>query len=64
MDYDLVVVGGGPAGVGAAFSAAKFGLRVAIIERHNMLGGNWTNGYVLSILGIYTYSGKTKIVAA
>ncbi|MEM3191889.1 MAG: FAD-dependent oxidoreductase [Candidatus Parvarchaeota archaeon] len=62
MDYDLVVVGGGPAGVGAAFSAAKLGLRVAIIERHNMLGGNWTNGYVLSILGIYTYSGKTKIV--
>ncbi|MGC8547634.1 MAG: FAD-dependent oxidoreductase [Candidatus Micrarchaeia archaeon] len=60
--YDIVVVGGGPAGIGAAFSAARLGLSVAIIERHNMLGGNWTNGYVLSILGMYTYSGNTKIV--
>lgn len=61
MDYDLVVAGGEPAGVGTAFSAARLGQRVAVIERHNMLGGNWTNGYVLSILGIYTYSGKTMI---
>ena len=60
--YDVVVVGGGPAGIGAAFSAARLGLSAAIIERHSMLGGNWTNGYVLSILGMYTYSGNTKIV--
>jgi len=60
--YDVVVIGGGPAGIGAAFTAAKLGLKVAIVERHNMLGGNWTNGYVLSILGVYTYSGNTKIV--
>ncbi len=56
------MVGGGPAGIGAAFSAAKLGMRVAIIEKHAMLGGNWTSGYVLSILGIYTYDGSTKIV--
>ena len=61
-DYDVVVVGGGPAGIGAAFSAAKLGLKTAILERHFMLGGNWTNGYVLSILGMYTYDGKEKIV--
>ncbi len=61
-EYDFVVVGGGPAGIGAAFTAAKLGLKVAVIEHHNMLGGNWTNGYVLSILGAYTYSGKIKIV--
>ena len=61
-DYDIVVVGGGPAGIGAAFSAAKLGLKTAILERHFMLGGNWTNGYVLSILGMYTYDGKEKIV--
>ena len=60
--YDLIVIGGGPAGIGAAFTAAEQKMRVAIIERHSILGGNWTNGYVLSILGVYTYSGKTKIV--
>ena len=61
-EYDLVVVGGGPAGVGTALSAAELELKTAIIEKTNMLGGNWTNGYVISILGVYTYSGKTKIV--
>ncbi|MCL4404944.1 FAD-dependent oxidoreductase, partial [Candidatus Marsarchaeota archaeon] len=61
-DYDLVVCGGGPAGIGAAFSAANLGLKTAIIERHFMLGGNWTHGYVLSVLGMYTYDGSEKIV--
>ena len=61
-DYDVVVCGGGPAGIGAALSAANMGLKTAIIERHFMLGGNWTNGYVLSVLGMYTYDGENKIV--
>jgi hypothetical protein len=62
MDYDLIVIGGGPAGIGTAISGAKNGLKTAIIERHSILGGNWTNGYVLSILGVYTYDGSQKIV--
>ena len=61
--YDLVVVGGGPAGIGAAISGAKNGLKTAIIERNPMLGGNWTNSYVVSILGVYTYDGSEKIVS-
>ncbi|MEM0124559.1 MAG: FAD-dependent oxidoreductase [Candidatus Micrarchaeaceae archaeon] len=61
-EYDLVVVGGGPAGVGAALSGAKNNLKTAIVERSSMLGGNWTNGYVLSILGVYTYDGSERIV--
>ncbi|MGC9129938.1 MAG: FAD-dependent oxidoreductase [Candidatus Micrarchaeia archaeon] len=44
----FVVCGGGPAGIGAALSASKLGMRVAIIEKSSLLGGNWTNGYVLS----------------
>ena len=32
-DYDLVVVGGGPAGSSAAFAAAKNGIKVALIEK-------------------------------
>lgn len=62
MDYDIVIVGGGPAGVGAAIAAAKNKLKAAVIERNALLGGNWTNGYVLSILGMYTYDGSEKIV--
>ena len=39
-DYDIVVVGGGPAGLSAAWSAAKKGLRVAVLERDEAIGQN------------------------
>ncbi len=38
-DYDLLVLGSGPAGQRAAVQAAKLGKRVGIIERHRMVGG-------------------------
>lgn len=37
--YDLVVIGSGPAGQKAAIQAAKLGKRAAIIEKNNWLGG-------------------------
>ena len=37
--YDVLVIGGGPAGMGAALSAQAAGARVAIIERDAHLGG-------------------------
>jgi NAD(P) transhydrogenase len=37
--YDLVVIGSGPAGEKAAVQAAYFGKRVAIVERHEQVGG-------------------------
>src|SRR5262245_1172591 len=40
--FDLVVVGGGPAGVTAALRAAELGASVALVERGN-LGGTCTN---------------------
>src|SRR5882757_940456 len=40
--YDLVVIGAGPAGLLAAHEAVRFGARVALIER-NLLGGNCLN---------------------
>ncbi len=42
-DYDVVVIGSGPAGEGAAMNAAKHGRRVAIVEEQNSVGGNCTH---------------------
>ena len=39
FDYDLIVIGSGPAGQRAAIQAAKLDKRVAIIERKSVLGG-------------------------
>ena len=38
--YDLVVVGGGYSGMGAALSAARMGCKVALIQDRPVLGGN------------------------
>jgi NAD(P) transhydrogenase len=39
FDYDILVIGSGPAGERAALQAAKLGRRAAIIERHSVIGG-------------------------
>ena len=41
--YDVVVIGSGPAGEGAAMNAAKHGKRVAVIEEKQVVGGNCTH---------------------
>jgi hypothetical protein len=46
-DCDVLVVGGGPAGVGAAVSAARNGARTLLVERYNHLGGLASGGMVL-----------------
>ena len=40
QDFDLIVVGGGIAGTTAAISAARNGVRVALVHERSMLGGN------------------------
>ena len=42
-DYDIVVIGSGPAGQRAAVQAAKLGKRAAIVERHAEIGGVMVN---------------------
>ncbi|QDV59484.1 Si-specific NAD(P)(+) transhydrogenase [Rosistilla oblonga] len=42
-DYDVLVIGTGPGGEGAAMQAAKAGLRVAVVERHTSIGGGCTH---------------------
>lgn len=45
-EYDVIVCGGGPAGVTAAISAAREGAKTLILEASGCLGGMSTNGMV------------------
>lgn len=48
-ETDVVVVGGGPAGVAAAIAAARSGARTTLVERYGHLGGMATGGLVILI---------------
>ncbi len=55
-EMDVLVVGGGPAGIGAALGAAEAGAKVLLAERYGFLGGNATAGLVLTFASYYTSS--------
>ncbi|HSI33247.1 MAG: FAD-dependent oxidoreductase [Phycisphaerae bacterium] len=42
--FDVIVCGGGPAGISAAITAARAGARVKLLELNGCLGGVWTAG--------------------
>ena len=54
-DFDLVVVGGGYGGLGAALSAARQSLKVAFIQDRFVLGGNGS-----SEIGVWAMGGTTR----
>jgi NADPH-dependent 2,4-dienoyl-CoA reductase/sulfur reductase-like enzyme len=52
-EYDVVVLGGGPAGIAAAASAGMLGRKTLLIERYGFLGGMGTAAGVTNFCGLH-----------
>src|ERR1700682_3925637 len=52
-EYEVVVLGGGPAGIAAAAAAAGAGRRTLLIERYGFLGGMGTAAGVTNFCGLF-----------
>jgi hypothetical protein len=53
ISCDVLVIGGGAAGVAAAVAAGRAGARVVLLERYGFLGGLATTAQVGTICGLY-----------
>jgi hypothetical protein len=62
-ETDVLVVGGGPAGIGAAIGAARAGARTTLVERYGFLGGSATASMVGPFMSSYTLDGSRQIIA-
>ena len=60
LTYDLVVVGGGMAGVCCAITAARQGIKVALIQDRPVLGGNASSEVRLWVLGATSHMGNNN----
>jgi hypothetical protein len=60
-EAEVLVVGGGPAGIGAAVAAARNGAHTVLVERYNHLGGMLTGGLVILIPHMSAGTGEQEI---
>ena len=60
--YDVVVCGGGIAGVAAALAAARRGKKVLLVEKQSALGGLATSGLIYIYLPIS--DDRDKVIAS
>ncbi len=63
-DVDVLVCGGGPAGIGAATAAARTGARTLLLERYGFLGGMATGGLVIPHFDCFLNDGLNKEIIA
>lgn len=59
---DVIVIGGGPAGIGAAIGAARKGAKTILVERYGFLGGNATASLVGPFMTSFSDDGRTQII--
>jgi hypothetical protein len=52
-EFDVLVLGGGPAGIAASVAAAQNGARVLLVERYGFLGGMGTAAGVTNFCGLH-----------
>lgn len=61
IEADVVVCGGGPAGINAAIAAGRSGARTVLLERYGFLGGMSTVSMVYPWMTFHTVAGKQVI---
>lgn len=61
-DVQVLVCGGGPAGIGAALAAARQGASTMIVEQQGCLGGVATSGLIGTWFGSYSRDGRYPVV--
>ena len=62
LESDVVVVGGGPAGLCAAVAAARGGAKVILVEKNAFCGGMATAGMVAPFMTCYDSKGEERVV--
>jgi hypothetical protein len=58
---DLLVLGGGPAGIAAAMTAARAGAKTLLVERYGFLGGAGTASMVSNFCGLYAHDAAGNV---
>jgi len=58
--FDVVVCGGGPAGVAAAIESGRSGAKTMLVEANGCLGGVWTSGLLTWILDYHNQPGLLR----
>ena len=60
INCDVLIAGGGVAGLAAAMAAARKGASVVVLEKNSFLGGKATSSYVGTVCGLY-YCSRNEI---